>query len=215
MSEALTALSVPVVSGNVSLYNESASRAIYPTPVVGMMGLLERSEASVGHGFVAAGDLVVLAGDDGVLDASEYAGGARGRPPEVNVEREAGTIELVLAAAEEGILRSAHDVSGGGLAVALAESAIAGGLGAAVELAPGRRDDEALFGEGGGRVVMTVLPEHEGRLRALAGERDVRVVAVGAVGGEEVVARVGGREARLPLAEAREAHEHGLPEALG
>jgi phosphoribosylformylglycinamidine synthase len=215
MSEALTALSVPVVSGNVSLYNESASRAIYPTPVVGMMGLLERADASVGHGFAAAGDLVVLAGDEGVLDASEYAGAAPGRPPEVSVEREAGTIELVLAAAEEGILRSAHDVSGGGLAVALAESALAGGLGAAVELAPGRRDDEVLFGEGGGRVLLTVLPEHEGRLRALADARAVRVAPIGAVGGEELVARVGGREARLPLAAARDAHEGGLPEALG
>jgi phosphoribosylformylglycinamidine synthase len=215
MAEALTALSVPVVSGNVSLYNESASRAIYPTPVVGMMGLLERADASVGHGFAAAGDLVVLAGDEGVLDASEYAGAAPGRPPEVSVEREAGTIELVLAAAEEGILRSAHDVSGGGLAVALAESALAGGLGAAVELAPGRRDDEVLFGEGGGRVLLTVLPEHEGRLRALADARAVRVAPIGAVGGEELVARVGGREARLPLAAARDAHEGGLPEALG
>jgi phosphoribosylformylglycinamidine synthase len=125
-----------------------------------------------------------------------------------------GTIELVLAAAEEGILRSAHDVSGGGLAVALAESAIAGGLGAEVALAPGRRDDEVLFGEGGGRVLLSVLPEHEGRVLALAAARGVRAAAVGAVGGEDLVARVGGREARLPLAEAREAHERGLPEAL-
>ena len=78
---------------------------------------------------------MVLVGDDGVLDASEYAAARGAGPPDVDVEREVATIELVLAAAEEGILRSAHDVSGGGLAVALAESAIAGGLGA--EVAPG------------------------------------------------------------------------------
>ncbi len=192
----------------------SAGRAIHPTPVVGMMGLLERADASVGQGFVAEGDLVVLVGDDGVLDASEAVGGALGRPPDVDVEREVATIELVLAAAEEGILRSAHDVSGGGLAVALAESAIAGGLGAEVALAPGRRDDEVLFGEGGGRVLLTVRPEDEERLRALAGGAPVRLATVGAVGGQDVAARVGDREARLPLDAARAAHEGGLPEAL-
>ena len=168
-------------------------RAILPTPVVGMMGLLERADASVGHGFVAEGDLVVLAGDDGVLDASEAVGGALGRPPDVDVDREVATIEFVLAAAGEGILRSAHDVSGGGLAVALAESAIAGGLGAEVALAPGRRDDEVLFGEGGGRVLLTVRPEDEGRLRALAAGAPVRLATVGAVGGQDVAARVGDR----------------------
>ncbi|MEZ0284267.1 MAG: phosphoribosylformylglycinamidine synthase subunit PurL, partial [Thermoleophilia bacterium] len=214
MSEALTALSVPVVSGNVSLYNESAGRAIYPTPVVGMMGLLERADASVGQGFADPGDALVLVGDDGVLDASEYAGGAVGRPREVDVTREVATIELVLAAAEEGILSSAHDVSGGGLATALAESAIAGGLGAEVDLAPGRRDDEVLFGEGGGRVLLSVRPEAVGRLRDLAGDQPVRIEAIGTVGGGDLVARVGGREARLSLQDARDAHERGLPEAL-
>lgn len=214
MSEALTALSVPVVSGNVSLYNESPGRAIYPTPVVGMLGLLERVDASVGQGFAAAGDVVVLVGDDGALDGSEYAGGARGRPREVDVTREVATIELVLAAAEEGILSSAHDVSGGGLAAALAESAIAGGLGAEVDLAPGRRDDEVLFGEGGGRVLLTLRPERLGRLHELAAREAVPMEPIGTVGGTDVVARVGGREARLPLGEARDAHERGLPEAL-
>ncbi len=72
MSDALTALAVPVVSGNVSLYNESATRAILPTPVVGMMGLLERADRSVGHAFSKDGDIVLLVGDDGILDASEY-----------------------------------------------------------------------------------------------------------------------------------------------
>jgi phosphoribosylformylglycinamidine synthase subunit PurL len=213
MSEALTALSVPVVSGNVSLYNESPGRAIYPTPVVGMLGLLERADASVGQGFAAAGDVVVLAGDEGALDGSEYAGGAVGRPREVDVTREVATIELVLAAAEEGILSSAHDVSGGGLATALAESGIAGGLGAELDLPPGRRDDEVLFGEGGGRVLLTLAPERLERLRELAGEA-VRLDAIGVVGGDDLVARVGGREARLALADARDAHARGLPEAL-
>jgi phosphoribosylformylglycinamidine synthase II len=214
MSDALTALSVPVVSGNVSLYNESASRAIHPTPVVGMMGLLERADASVGHGFADDGDRVVLVGDDGVLDGCEYAVAAGGRPPEVDVGREVATIELVLAATAEGILASAHDVSGGGLAVALAESAIAGGVGAQVELAAGRRDDEVLFGEGGGRILLSLRPEHLGRLEELAAAHGAPVRPIGTVGGAQLVARVGGREARLGVGEARDAYERGLPEAL-
>ena len=214
MSDALTALSVPVVSGNVSLYNESASRAIQPTPVVGMMGLLERADASVGHGFAVDGDAVVLVGDDGVLDASEYARRADGRPPPVDVEREVATIELVLAAAERGILRSAHDVSGGGLALALAESAIAGGLGVQVTLDAGRRDDEVLFGEGGGRILLSLGPDELGRLEELAAGGGTTLRRIGAVGGDEVVARIGGREVRLAIADARDAHERGLPEAL-
>lgn len=215
MSEALTAMSVPVVSGNVSLYNESAARAIYPTPVVGMMGLLERADQSVGHSFVENGDVVILIGDDGVLDASEYAGRARGRAPEVDVAREVAAIELVLAAAAEGILRSAHDVAGGGLAVALAESALAGGRGADVQLGPGRRDDEVLFGEGGGRIVVTVRPRDADRLFALGrADAPVRIERIGTVGGDAVTVRVGERAARLALDEARDAYERGLPEAL-
>jgi phosphoribosylformylglycinamidine synthase len=214
MTDALTALSVPVVSGNVSLYNESATRSILPTPVVGMMGLLERADRSVGHGFAEDGDVILLVGDPGVIDASEYLGRAAGRPPEVDVAREVAGIELVIRAAEEGLLRSAHDVSGGGLAVALGESAIAGGRGAEVQVAPGRRDDEVLFGEGGGRVLLSVADEATAeRLTAMA--EGVAVARIGTVGGDDVVIRVGGREARLPLGDARDAHEGGLPGALG
>ena len=129
MSDALRALGVPVVSGNVSLYNESATRAILPTPVVGMLGLLERADRSLGHGFGRDGDVILVVGDDGVLDGSEYARGLGGGQPDIDVEREVAAIELVLRAADEGVLLSAHDVSGGGLAVALAESAIAGRVG--------------------------------------------------------------------------------------
>jgi phosphoribosylformylglycinamidine synthase subunit PurL len=216
MSDALRALGVPVVSGNVSLYNESASRAILPTPVVGMMGLLERADASVGHAFIAEGDALLLLGDDGVIDGSEYLGRTEGRIPDVDVEREVATIELVIRAAQEGILRSAHDVSGGGLAVALAESALGGGLGAEVRVAPGRRDDEVLFGEGGGRILVSVRAGDADRVAALSAEIGVpvRIAPLGAVGGADVVIHVGEREVRLPLDAARDAHEGGLPGAL-
>ncbi|MEQ9093809.1 MAG: phosphoribosylformylglycinamidine synthase subunit PurL, partial [Miltoncostaeaceae bacterium] len=121
MSDALRSLEVPVVSGNVSLYNESAQRAILPTPVVGMMGLIERADRSVGQAFVADEDVVILIGDEGRLDASEYLGRVAGAPA-LDLEREVEAIAMVIEAAEAGLLRSAHDVSGGGLGVALAES---------------------------------------------------------------------------------------------
>jgi len=217
MSDALTALGVPVVSGNVSLYNESATRSILPTPVVGMMGLMERADSSVGHGFAQAGDVVLLVGDDGVLDASEYAGLPGGALPEVDVRREVAAIELVLRAAEEGILRSAHDVSDGGLAVALAESAMAGGIGVTAQVGPGRRDDEVMFGEGGGRMLVS-LPADEALVSRFldlgTGGEPVRIQRLGVVGGDAVVMRIAGNEVALPVERAREAYERGLPEAL-
>ena len=214
MAEALTALEVPVVSGNVSLYNESATRSILPTPVVGMMGLLERADRSVGHAFADTGDVVLLVGDDGVLDASEYAARPGGALPDIDVSREVAAIELVLSAAGEGILRSAHDVSGGGLAIALAECGMAGGVGARVTLEAGRRDDEVLFGEGGGRMLLSVAGEGEAaRIETLAGD-GVRVRRLGEVGGAAVSIAVGGRTVELAVDRAREAYERGLPAAL-
>lgn len=214
MSDALRALEVPVVSGNVSLYNESAQRAILPTPVVGMMGVVERADRTVGHAFVADDDVVILIGDDGRLDASEYLGRTEGAPAPIDLEREIATIELVLAAADRGLLRSAHDVSGGGVAVALAESAMAGGRGAQVALDPGRRDDEVLFGEGGGRFVVSTTPADAERLLALAQDRPVRIARIGAVTGDAVAIEIGDTRVSLDLDMARDAYERGLPEAL-
>ena len=214
MAEALTALAVPIVSGNVSLYNESATRSILPTPVVGMMGLLERADASVGHGFAHPGDVVLLVGDDGVLDGSEYAARAGGSFPEIDVHREVAAIELVVTAAEEGILASAHDVSDGGLAVALAESAMAGSLGVRVRLEEGRRDDEVMFGEGGGRMLVGLSAADAGRLETRGAAVGVQIRRLGEVGGETVTIQIGEREAVLTIDRAREAYERGLPEAL-
>ena len=215
MADALTALGVPVVSGNVSLYNESATRSILPTPVVGMMGLLERADRSVGHAFSHDGDLVLLVGEGGVLDASEYVARPGGALPDIDVSREVAAIELVLTAAEEGILSSAHDVSGGGVAVALAESAMAGGHGAVVRVAPGERDDEVLFGEGGGRMLLTVTGQDAARrIRALGEDAGVPVSVIGEVGGDRIVVGIGDHEVALAIEDARDAYERGLPEAL-
>jgi phosphoribosylformylglycinamidine synthase II len=213
MSEALEALAVPVVSGNVSLYNESPERAIYPTPVIGMIGLLEDASTSVGHAYAGGGDLVVLLGG-GLprLDASEWVGAAIGAPTMPDLDAEAALIRCMVDAVGRGLLRSAHDVSSGGIAVTLAESALAGGVGCAVTLPVGRRSDEALFGESGERIVVTCRPDDLSELESVA--RGVPVAVIGAVGGGTVDVHVDGTSVRLDLELARTAYETTLTEAI-
>ncbi len=214
MAEALEALGVPVVSGNVSLYHESLGRMIYPTPVVGMMGVIDRAERSVGHGFSAEGDLVVLAGaGEPRVDGSEYLGEPLGHPALPDPAAEAALCAFLADAAERGLLASAHDVSAGGAAVALAESAIAGGLGAEVDLPGGRRADEALFGEAGGRVLVTCRPEDRAALAELAGA--VPLAEIGRVGGERLTLRVRDADVTVGVGDLATAYERAIPEALG
>lgn len=213
MSEALEAIGVPVVSGNVSLYNESPERAIYPTPVVGMVGLLEDAAASVGHAFVHVGDVVaVLGGGVPRLDASEWVGAAAGAPQRPDLHAEAELVRTMITAAHSGLVASAHDVSGGGIAVTLAEAALAGGLGCSVSLPAGRRADEDLFGESGQRIVVTCRPENLEALGALAA--DVPLTVIGSVGGDTVDVRVGTARVCLDLDAARSAYEGTLTEAV-
>jgi phosphoribosylformylglycinamidine synthase len=206
MALACEALRLPVVSGNVSLYNEHFGSPIYPTPVVGVVGVLEQAERAVGAGFQAEGDVVLLAGDGpSALDGSAYQklvlGEVGGRIPEPDLGNEAALHAFLSAAAERRLLRSAHDVSSGGLAVALAESAILGGLGVDAEAGDP-------FGEGEGRVVISAAPEHLDALRELAG--GLPLVVIGAVGGSWI--RAGAAE--LELAEARELYESAIPRAM-
>ncbi len=213
MSEALEAIAVPVVSGNVSLYNESPERAIYPTPVVGMIGLLDDAGSSVGHALASEGDLViVLGGGIARLDASEWIGAAHGAPALPNLDGEAALIGFMVSAAREGLWCSAHDISGGGIAITLAESALAGGIGCMVTLPEDRRPDEVLFGESGERIVATCRPTALARLTALAG--DVPITVIGSVGGDSVDVHLGGATIRLDLEIARVAYEATLPEAV-
>jgi len=215
IADACRALGVPVVSGNVSLYNESAGRVISPTPVVGMVGLIDEAARSVGHAFAEEGDAVLIAGaGEPRLDASEQLGAVAGLPPAPDLDAERALCAFLVDAAASGLVRSAHDVSGGGLAVALAESALAGGIGARVAIGAGRRADEALFGEGGGRVLLSCPPAHLAALGALAQGAGVPLARIGAVGGDAVEAAVGGEPVRISLAAASEAYEGAIPGAL-
>ncbi len=166
ISEACSALGTPVTGGNVSLYNETQGQPIYPTPVIGMVGILDNLEKHCTLGFKKAGDLIYLLGQaGGSLGASEYLkvihGLATGRPPRIDLTQE----QKVQSTCREGItqdwIRSAHDIAEGGLLVALAESAIVGDLGMQVEVsryAPNLRWDERLFGEAGAQIIVTVRP---------------------------------------------------------
>jgi phosphoribosylformylglycinamidine synthase len=204
MAAACSALGLPVVSGNVSLYNEHDGRPILPTPVVGVVGVLDDAELAVRIGFHEAGDVVLLAGaGQSAVDGSDYQklilGEVAGRIPEPDLEHERALHAFLAAAADRKLLRSAHDVGGGGLAVAVAESAMAGGIGVRVEEA------NDLFGEGDGRVVVSARRADVAALRKLAAGLPLR--RVGTVGGTEIA--VG--PARIALADAVAAYEGALP----
>jgi len=214
MADALTAIEAPIVSGNVSLYNESPRGPIYPTPVVGIVGLLDDASTSMGIAFASPGDAVLLMGyGEPRVDASRYLGRCAGSPPAPEPAKDAALFRLLAACAEKRLLKGAHDVSEGGLAVAVAESAIAGGIGAEVAIDAGRRADEAMFGEGGGRVVASCDPANVDAITALAGD-GVTVTVIGAVGGDEVSVDAGGSTARVSLHDLAQVWEGSIPAAL-
>jgi phosphoribosylformylglycinamidine synthase len=197
MAEACEALGVPIVSGNVSLYNESGGRAIWPTPVVGMLGLLDDRARRCDIGFREPGDVIVLLGDPASDDlaASEYLALIHRRVagrPRIDLEAEVALQRLVRSAIHGDLVRSAHDCSTGGLAVAIAESAFRSGIGATCDLGgldvpAGSRPDGVLFGEAQSRVVVTVHADDLPTLARLADDAGVPWARMGSVGGDRLV----------------------------
>jgi phosphoribosylformylglycinamidine synthase II len=193
LRDACVAFGTPVVSGNVSFYNETEGRSIPPTPVIGMVGLLDDVSQRVTQWFKGEGDAIVLLGRNREeLGGSEYLAvihhQVRGTLPWIDLDIERRLIRTVLAAAREGLLRSAHDVAEGGLAVALAECCISNEtgppIGARIELEGGLRPDALLFGESHGRIVVSVRRRHLTRLRELAHRDDVVMTSIGEVRGQ-------------------------------
>jgi phosphoribosylformylglycinamidine synthase len=198
LADACRALSIPVVSGNVSFYNETDGRAILPTPTVGMVGLLDDVSRHVRLPFRDGGDIVALLGESrDELGASEFLRTVHGRDegpcPEIDLEAERRLVDLLVRLAQERLLSSVHDVSDGGLGVALAESAMTGGLGADVRLDSPLRVSALLFGETTGRAILSFRPRNEARIRSVAAELGVPFAVVGAVGGTRLRVSVGGR----------------------
>jgi phosphoribosylformylglycinamidine synthase len=226
IAHACRALEIPVVSGNVSFYNETLGQAIHPTPTVGVVGLLEDVSQRLTQWFKAEGDLVVLLGETREeLGGSEYLwsihGLLKGNPPALDAARDRALFALLLEVAREGLLRSAHDCSEGGLAVALAESGISGpGRRMGADLAipnPGRiRLDALLFGESSPRVVVSLAKAQLPLLEASASRHGVPIAVLGAVGGETLSLRVEGREAlHLGLTDLDAAWQGSLASIMG
>ncbi len=227
IAEACLALEVPITGGNVSLYNETDGRAIYPTPVLGVVGLLDDATRMLTRVFPAERLEIVLLGDAaGALGGSEYLkvahGLVRGRPAPVDLARERALQRLLVEAARDRLIRSAHDCAEGGFAVTLAECcAESGGVGAQVDLsAPVGPDDRfawvrALFGEAPSRVVVSVTPEQRDRLLACARVLSVPASVIGHTGGDRLTILVGGEiVASVRLDEAEQAWAYGLSRHL-
>jgi len=215
-----------VISGNVSFYNESFGQAIYPTPVVGMLGLLPDATVHCTSGFKQGGDVVLLLGSGSpALDGSEYQkrwyGRVEGRVPDVDLAAEAALQRLLTDAITDGLLRSAHDCADGGLAVALAESCLAGGLGARVDLdavtgtaQASARHDVALFGEVPGRVVVSIGATDVSALLRRCDSGGVSCALLGTVKGDALQLQLGAEHVEVALVALRDAFEGGLPAAL-
>jgi phosphoribosylformylglycinamidine synthase subunit PurL len=210
LADACRALDLPVVSGNVSLYNETSERNIPPTPVIGMVGLLDDLSLRCPSGFQEDGDLVFLLGETREeLAGSAYlrllGAPAEGRPPVVSLEMERRLQAAMLDSIGRGVIRCAHDVSDGGLLIALAESALYGGHGLRCPGIVGSISREAFyFGESQGRVVVSVAPRRVPELQKLMANHHIPLYAVGVVGGEDFQV---GSDIRLSLDSLRQAWE--------
>jgi phosphoribosylformylglycinamidine synthase subunit PurL len=203
---ACRALGVPITGGNVSLYNETDGKAIYPTPTIGVIGLLEHADRVVSRRFQEAGDAIVLLGEGrGELGGSEYLKVVhdlvRGVPPALDLDAERALQSLLVTLADERLVRSAHDCSDGGLAVTVAECCFDTiGIGAeisidAVQIAQDARVNlaAALFGESASRVVVSVVPEDVTTMLERAAAARVPARVIGQTGGNRLRMAVGGR----------------------
>jgi phosphoribosylformylglycinamidine synthase II len=213
LAQACRFLELPIVSGNVSLYNDSSGEsAIYPTPVVGMVGLIDDYHRALGAGLKAAGDFVLLVGSSqNDLGGSEYLkvehGLVEGPPPALDLSREKTVGRLILAAAQNGYLHSAHDCADGGMLVALAECCLLGGIGVrcpAMRAEPSLRLDAAFFGESPSRFIVSVPSRAMPELQSLGRRHNVEISLLGLAGGDSLEFE---GQFKLSLAEMRQAWE--------
>jgi phosphoribosylformylglycinamidine synthase subunit PurL len=230
MAEACRVFETPVVSGNVSFYNETEGRGILPTPVIGMVGLIEDVRRAVQPGFKKEGDLIALLGateDD--LSMSEYAVSIQGIStaeivesgvvPKLDLNRELAVQKACLAAAEAGLLRSAHDCSDGGLAVALAELCFSSlgrdAIGAEVNLEGGLITPTLLFSESPSRIIVTFDPSEAASIQEIAESHKSPFAIIGAVGGSQLMITANGEVVvAADVAELESAWRGGLSREL-
>jgi phosphoribosylformylglycinamidine synthase len=219
IAEACRTFGIPVTGGNVSFYNDTEGLSIHPTPVLGIVGLIEDVRKAVRPGFRAAGEAIVLVGESlEELGGTEYLktihGLEAGAPPAIDLEQEKRNQEFLLDAIDARLVRSAHDLAEGGLAVALAECAFHSErrIGCEIDLGGGLRDDALLFGESQSRVLLTCKRPDLPKLLEMAAARGVTAKAIGRTGGDAVaVAREGREVLRVPVERACRVWKDSLP----
>ncbi len=217
LAEGCTALAAPVTGGNVSFYNSTAGVAINPTPVVGVLGLFDDVARRTPMGFVEPGDSLLLLGDTrDELGGSEWAWSQHrhlgGLPPAVDLAREKLLGEVLVSGSRDGMLSSAHDLSDGGLAQALVESALCGGVGARVILPAGPSPFVQLFSESAGRALVSVPRSEELRFTEMCSARSLPCTRIGVTDGDVLEVQ---DVLEVPLATLRAAHEATLPALFG
>jgi phosphoribosylformylglycinamidine synthase len=213
IGEAARALDFPIVSGNVSLYNETKGAGILPTPAIGGVGVIADVSKSAPTGFAGAGETILLIGETkGWLGQSAYlrdlCGRTDGAPPPVHLAAERRNGDFLRKLVLDGRVTAAHDLSDGGLAVALAEMALIGGLGATIHALPQGPAHATLFGEDQARYLATARPDEAKAICAEGAKADVAVLVLGATGGDRL--HLPG-EAPILLMELGHAHEYPLP----
>lgn len=227
LSDACLELGVPVTGGNVSFYNQTGDQPIFPTPVVGVLGIVDDVARRIPSGWQDAGENIYLLGTTAEeLDGSAWAdtihGHLGGRPPKVDLAAEKRLAGLIQAASQQGLISAAHDLSTGGLGQALAEATTRFGVGARVWLSEIVERDgvdvaTALFSESTGRVIVSVPREEDVKFRGLCEGRDYPVIRIGvtdAAEGVESVLDIQGLFS-VPVAEIRATSRATLPAAFG
>ncbi len=221
IAEACGKLETPVTGGNVSFYNETMGKGIYPTPTIGMVGVMEQVGDRVTQCFKREGDAIVLLGEnEGHIGGTEFLevvhGKVAGMPPPVNLDYEKRLHRLLVNLSRERLITSAHDVSDGGLAVALAECCISNDspVGATVELREDIRPDFLLFGEEQGRVVLSVRPHGLPSVERLCKEAGIPYQVIGTVGGGNLEVSWSTGRISVPLNRLLEAWGTGLTRYL-
>ncbi|MDN5726958.1 MAG: phosphoribosylformylglycinamidine synthase subunit PurL [Propionibacteriales bacterium] len=213
-------LGTPVTGGNVSFYNQTGTTPILPTPVVGVLGVIDDVARRTPVGFTTEGDAVWLLGENreelsGSVWADVFHDHLGGRPPVLDLDHEQRLADIMITASQEGLLSSAHDLADGGLAQVLVEAALRKGFGASVEL-PTIEPTAALFGESAGRVLISLAAEQQDRMGALCAEHEIRAQRLGTVTspGESATLDVHDQFS-LPLDQIRIAWAQTLPATLG
>ncbi|HWM40754.1 MAG TPA: AIR synthase-related protein, partial [Streptomyces sp.] len=211
--DACLELGTPVTGGNVSLYNQTGDAAIHPTPVVGVLGVIDDVSRRTPIAFADEGSLLYLLGDTREeLGGSAWSQVAHGHlgglPPAVDLEREQLLAEILIAASRDGMADAAHDLSDGGFIQALTESCLKGGKGARVVVPDGLSPFVFLFSESQGRALVAVPRSEEVRFNDMCSARGMPAARVGVVDGDAIDVQ---GSFSIPLSEIRAAHEATLP----